>query len=111
MKEHALIEKLVGIWPPKQSLVAWIDKFWKPKGGYDLRLGAKGFFIVIFYHVEDRRHIFEGGAYFYNLAGLYLTFWQETFCLEKVDLSVALVWIRLYSLPCELWRQEIMDEI
>lgn len=111
MKDHALITKFVGIWLSEQSLVEWIDKYWKPKRGYHLRLRAKGFFTIIFYHVKDRNHLFEGGPYFYNSTGLYLTFWQERFSPEKAYLLVAPVWIRLYSLPCELWHQEIMKDI
>ena len=75
MKDHALIAKFIGIWPPERALVGWIEKYWKPKGGFDLRLGEKGFFTIIFYHVEDRNHIFEGGPYFFNSAGLFLTLW------------------------------------
>ena len=101
MKDHALIAKFVGIWLQEKSLVWWINMTWKPKGGYDLRLGAKGFFTIIFYNMEDKNHVFEGGPYFYNSEGLYLTFWQEGFSPENVDLSVAPVWLRLYSVPCE----------
>ena len=64
MKDHTLIAKFIGIWPSERSLVRWIEKHWKPKGGYDLRLGAKGFFTIIFYHAEDRNWVFEGGPYF-----------------------------------------------
>lgn len=66
---------------------------WKQKGGYDLRLGLKGFFTIIFYNLEDKNHIFKGGPYFYNSASLSLTFWQEKFSLENADLLVALVWL------------------
>ena len=54
MKDHALLAKFVGIWPLEKALVWWINNTWKPKGGYDLRLGAKGFFTIIFYNVEDK---------------------------------------------------------
>jgi hypothetical protein len=88
-----------------------LTSFGNLKEDMTLDSNKKGFFTIIFYHVEDRNHIFEGGTYFYNSAGLYLTFWQERLCLEKVDLLVAPVWIRLYSLPCELWIWEIMEDI
>ena len=75
MKDHALIVKFVGIWTPMKALVWWINNTWKPKERYDLRLGAKGFFTIIFYSLEDKNKVFKGGPYFYNLEGLYLTFW------------------------------------
>ena len=74
-------------------------------------MGVKGFFTIIFYNVEDKHWVFEGGPYFYNSTGLYLTFWKDRFNLDKVHLSVAPVWLRLYSLPCEFWRLEILEDI
>lgn len=74
MKDHALIAKFIGIWPIERNLIRWINHHWKPKGGYELQLGAKGLFTVVFYNLEDKNKIFEGGPCFYNLAGLYLTF-------------------------------------
>lgn len=111
MKDHALIAKFVGIWPPKRTLVWWINNTWKLKGGYDLRLGVKGFFTIIFYSMEDKNQVFEGGPYFYNSVGLYLTFCQEKFNLDRVDLSIALVWLKLYSLPCQFCRPKILEDI
>lgn len=58
-----------------------------------MRVGAKGFFTIIFYNMEDKNQVFEGGPYFYNLENLYLTFQQERFSPEKVDLAVASVWL------------------
>ena len=49
MKDHALIAKFVGFWPMEKDLIWWINHHWKPKGGYELHLGAKGFFTVVFY--------------------------------------------------------------
>jgi hypothetical protein len=48
--------------------------WWNPKGDYELQLSSKGFFTVIFYNLEDKDMIFEGGPYFYYLVGLYLRF-------------------------------------
>jgi len=110
-KDHALIGKFLGIWPTERALIAWIHAVWKPKGHYDLQLGAKGFFTVIFFNLEDRTRIFEGGPYFFNSAGLFLRTWKERFNPDNEDLSVVPVWIRLYSLPAELWEPEIMEAI
>ena len=79
MKERALIRKFIGIWPSKKTLTWWINTTWKPQGHYDLQLGAKGFFNVIFFNEEDNTRIFESGPYLYNSAGLFLTPWKEGF--------------------------------
>ena len=63
MKERALIGKFVGIWTTEKALVWWINNTWKPQGHYDLQLGAKGFFMIIFFNEEDRTNFFENGPY------------------------------------------------
>ena len=84
---------------------------WKPLGHYDLQLGAKGFFTIIFFNEEDRTKIFENGPYFYNSAGLFLSPWKERFDPDKENLTIAPVWIRMYSLPMEYWKEEILMDI
>jgi len=111
MKDHALIGKFIGIWPNEKALQWWIQTYWKPKGHIDLQLGSKGFFTIIFFNVEDRNRVFEGGPYFFNSAGLYLRYWKEKFNPDKEDLTVAPVWVRLYSLPSEYWLPEILEDI
>ena len=64
-KEKSLIEKFVGVWPKEKDLVRWIQSTWKLKGHYDLRLGAKGFFTIIFFNQENRDRVMEGGPYFF----------------------------------------------
>ena len=83
MKDHAVIGKFVGIWPSEKALIWWINNTWKPQGHYNLELGAKSFFIVIFLHQEDRNKIFEGRPYFFNAVGLYLRLWKERFKPDK----------------------------
>jgi hypothetical protein len=108
MRDHALIGKFLGLWPTEKDLARWIKAWWNPKGDYELQLSSKGFFTIIFYNLEDKDRIFEGGPYFYNSAGLYLCFWTDRFCPEKENFAYAPVWIRLYSLPQEFWLEEIL---
>ena len=103
MRDHALIGKFIGLWPSEKDLACWIKTWWNPKGDYEHQLSSKGFFIVIFYNLEDKDKIFEGGPYFYNSFGLYLRFWTDHLCLENKNFAYALVWIHLYSLPQEFW--------
>jgi hypothetical protein len=91
MRDHALIGKLLGLWPSKRYLAYWIKAWWNPKRDCELQIRSKGFFTVIFYNLEDKDHIFEGGPYFYNSVGLYLCFWIDHFFPEKENFSYALV--------------------
>jgi hypothetical protein len=111
MRDNALVGKFLGLWPSERDLVKWIQHWWKPKGHYELQLGSKGFFTIIFHNLEDRNRVFDGGPYFYNSAGLFLRFWTEKFSPEKEDFAHAPVWIRLYSLPQEFWLEEVLAGI
>jgi hypothetical protein len=108
MKEHALIRKFLGLWPSERDLMCWIKTWWNPKGDYEVQLSSKGFFMIIFYNLEDKDRIFDNGPYFYNSAGLFLRFWMDRFSPEKEYFTMAPVWICLYSLPQEFWLEEIL---
>jgi hypothetical protein len=101
MRGYALVGKFLGLWPSERDLIKWIQHWWKSRGHYDLHLGSKGFFTIIFHNLEDQNRVFEGGPYFFNSAGLFLRFWTEKFSPEKEDFAHAPVWIILYSLPQE----------
>jgi hypothetical protein len=101
MRDYALVGNFLGLWPSERDLIKWIQYWWKPRGHYDLQLGSKGFFTIIFHNLEDRNRVFNGGPYFYNSAGLFLRLWTEKFIPQKEDFSHAPVWIILYSLPQE----------
>jgi hypothetical protein len=111
MTNHALIGKFMGIWPTEKALLVWIKSKWKVKGEISLKLRSKGFFTTVFTCSEDRNQIFDEGPYFFNLVGLHLRYWSERFSPEKEDFTAALVWIRLYSLPHELWHLETLAGI
>ena len=101
----------MGIWPKEKDLIRWISEFWNPKGHYDLQLGSKGFFTIIVFNQEDRDQILEDGPYFFFSAGLYLRPWKERFNPETEDLTVAPVWICLFSLPGEYWDPDTLRDI
>ena len=101
----------MGIWLREKDLIEWINGVWKPKGHYDLRLGSKGFFTIIFFNQEDRDRILEGGPYFFFSAGIFLRPWKERFNPETEDMMVAPVWIHLFSLPGEYWDLETLCDI
>eukprot|EP00253_Pinus_taeda_P033842 PITA_33842 len=84
MWDHVLIGKFIGIWPTEKVLRGWIT---------------------------DKNRVLDGGSYFFNAARLHLRGWVERFNPDKEDLSWALVWIRLYSLPVEYWEEISLQEI
>jgi len=111
MKDYALICKFVGFLPSKKDLSRWIQQRWKLKGHVELKLGAKGFFTLIFSNIEDKEMIFDGGPYFMNNAGLFMRYWVDCYNLDKEKMLLALISIRLVGLPMELWDPEILKGI
>ena len=65
MQDHALIGKFVGLQPSEKALVWWINSTWKPKGHFDLQLGSKGFFTIIFFNMEGRDRVMDVAPYFF----------------------------------------------
>jgi len=111
MTDHAVIGKFIGFWSTEKALYNWIAAKWKPRGDVTLQLGPKGFFTAIFFCLEDKYRILVEGTYFFNSAGLYLRDWAPRFNPDMEDLTWALVWIRLYSLPNEYWDEDILRNI
>lgn len=111
MRTYAIIFKFMGLWPTKKVLQAWIKYHWKPKGGIFLHLGSKGFFIVVITNIEDKDKVFEGGPYFYAVAGLYIWPWMMNFVPERETFTSVSVWVRPYSLPLDYWRTESLSSI
>jgi len=89
MRDHALICKFVGFWLAEKDLAKWIHQRWKPKGHIDLKLGAKGFFTVIFSNLEDKERIFEGGPYFMNNASLFMRQWEDRYNPDQQKMLAA----------------------
>ena len=101
MQDYTLIGKFVWMQTSEKTLVWWINSTWKPKGDFNLQLGSKGVFTVSFLNLEDRNKVLDEGPYLFYSVELFLRPWKEKCCPDKEEMKVALVWIRLYSLPFE----------
>ena len=66
---------------------------------------------MIFFNSEDRVRIFDNRPYFFHSAGLYLRIWKERFNPDTENMTITLIWLRLYSLPIEFWKEEILQDI
>ena len=60
---------------------------------------------------STKQKIFENGPYCYNSTGLFLRPSKERFDPDNEKLMIAPVWIRMYSLPTEYWKEEILMDI
>jgi len=53
MSKHALICRFMGVRLNEKALCWWINQKWKPKGDFELQLGSRSFFTIIFAHRDD----------------------------------------------------------
>lgn len=83
MKDHTLICKFISVWPSEKDLTRWIQQKWQPRGHIELKLGAQGFFMVIFSNLQDKERVFQNGPYFHNNVGLFMWYWEECYNLDK----------------------------
>lgn len=105
MKDHAIIFKFIGTWSNEKGPIKWIHQWWNPKGDVDLQLGSKEFFTTIFHLLEDIERIFDNGPYFYGAARQHIRYWTERFNPNKEYFTNVPVWIHLYSLFQEFWKE------
>jgi len=65
----------------------------------------------VFTNLVDKYWVFEGGTYFYTVAGLYMRPWVMNFAPERETFTLVPVWVRLYSLPLDYWLPESLKDI
>lgn len=93
--------KFIGVFPTERDQVKWIHHKWQPKGHIKLKLGARGFFTVIFSNLEDKERVFDGIPYLFNNGELFMRHWEECYNPDLEKFIVTLVWVRLFGLPVD----------
>lgn len=111
MKYHALICKLIGVWFTEKDLTKWIQQKWQPRSHIELKLGARGFFMVIFSNLQDKGKVSKNGPHFHYNARLFMRYWEECYDPDKEKFLAAPVWVRLFGFPMDFWDLEILEGI
>ena len=70
-----------------------------------------GFFLVRFFSKEDLNSILKRGPWFMGDHFLSIRPWEPFFKPSSANVSLVVVWIRLYELPFELYEAEVLREI
>ncbi len=93
-----------GFWPSLSNLHAWISKQWVPllAVGVQIFPMAKGFFIVKFDCIEDRRAILCGNNFWEDRYPLMAKPWYVDFDPLMESFNRILVWVRILNLPLHL---------
>lgn len=72
---------------------------------------AKGFFIVSFANLEERKAIKESNPFFWGNSGLFLKTWSSSFNPSIYTISITPIWVRLPKLPLHLWNLNSLKSI
>ena len=98
-----------GFWAKPESLNQWIYSIWIENG--DLHLYSKGFFIVKFNTVKDKKYALNEGPWFWGNARLFMTYWFSEFDPNTMVVSKMPVWVKLYNLPLHFWHVKVLEGI
>ena len=66
---------------------------------------------MVFTNLEDKDKVFEGGPYFYVVAGLYMRPWVMNYVPEQEMFTSVPIWIRLYPLTLDYWLLKYLNAI
>ena len=114
LREHwckAVIVKLVGRSVSFAYMQSKLNQIWKPKGRMEVVDLNHGFFLVRFFSKKDLNSVLRQGPWFLGDHLLSIRPWEPFFKASSANISLVAVWIRLYELPIELYKAEILREI
>lgn len=93
------------------SLRSKLAVLWKSLGRWGVTSLGKGFYGFTFTSLEDLRRVRSIGSWNLNPGFLKLFAWSPDFNPSLQQQSTAQVWIRIYGLAQEYWRQKIIFAI
>jgi len=105
------------IWPKGSSpfsldnLRAKLTVLWKSIGKWGISSIGRGFYEFTFSSIEDLRRVRSVGSWALNPGMLKLFAWTKDFSPSMQQQTTAQVWIRIFGLSQEYWRQRILFAI
>ena len=112
--ELGLIGRLCGIWPSLSELHSWISENWGPliTGNVQIYPAAKGFFIVVFGNIEDKKMVLCDHFWCWEDQNvLMLKPWHPKFCPDSESFEKIPIWVRLPYFPLHLWFNSCLETI
>lgn len=106
-----VIVKLVGRSVTFSYMQSKLNQLWKPEDRMDVVDLSHGFFLVRFYSKDDLNSVKRRGPWFLGDHFLSLRPWEPFFKPSSANISLVVVWIRLYELPIELYEAEVLRQI
>ena len=113
LADRGLIGQFTSLWPSPKATEGWVHRNWRPLVSAEIRshFVGRGFFVFVFYYVEDRDLIFRNSPYFMGPQGIYFNKWTPDFDPTQDISSAVPVWVRLPHLPLHYWSLESLEII
>lgn len=111
---QAAIFHFRGYWPSLPDLHAWISKQWEPLLDDNVHIFpvAKGFFVVKFDSIEDRRFFLCNKKISWDgRFPLLAKPWHSDFDPLSESFNKIHVWVRLPNLPLHLWQDSVLEAV
>ena len=112
--ELGLIGRFCGIWPSLSELHSWISENWGPliTGNVQIYPAAKGFFIVVFGNIEDKKMVLCDHFWCWEDQNvLMLKPWHPKFRPDSESFEKIPIWVRLPYFPLHLWFNSCLETI
>ncbi|GLJ20083.1 hypothetical protein SUGI_0364500 [Cryptomeria japonica] len=78
---------------------------------FEIKTLTNGFFLIIAGSVEEKTALMESGSFLMSGVGFYIRDWTPNFDPRQANLEEIPMWIRLYNLPHEYWKEEIFKSV
>lgn len=102
-----VVGRFVAFRPTIEMVWKWVSQKWKIKGSVSISMMPSNLFCFQFMTEEDINLILSG-TWYYEKHYLDLTRWHLGFDASIELKKLAHVWVRLPSLPLELWDEKIL---
>ncbi|GLJ49172.1 hypothetical protein SUGI_1037580 [Cryptomeria japonica] len=109
LRERAFFMKWGGEWLAFPIVRNWVNEEWG--NHFEIKTLTNGFFLIIAGSAEEKTALMESGPFFMSGVGFYIRDWTPNFDPRQDTIEEIPVWIRLYNLPHEYWKEEIFKSV
>ncbi|XP_059066375.1 uncharacterized protein LOC131857693 [Cryptomeria japonica] len=106
---RAFFMKWGGDWLAFSKIRKWVDEEWGSH--FEIKTLTNGFFLIIAGSEVEKTRIMYNGSFMMKGVGFYIKDWIPNFDPRQASIEEIPVWIRLYNLPHEYWKEEVFKII
>ncbi|XP_059071429.1 uncharacterized protein LOC131866352 [Cryptomeria japonica] len=106
---RAFFMKWGGDCPTFSKVRKWVDEEWGSQ--FEIKTLTNGFFLIIVGSEGEKNKLMNNGPFMMMGIGFYIKDWTPNFDPRQATIEEIPVWIRLYNLPHEYWKEEVFKVI